>query len=268
MKMSPSTDRPRLGIIGGGRAAWAFGAAWQECGWPLAGIHLRAGSRSDVHERLAVESVSIARLAGSSDVILLAVPDDAIAGVAAQLPAGQSDRWVFHASGALTSEVLAPHVNRFSLHPLLALPVPAAPSPLRGALLVFEGDAETRSLPERLAEGCGARFLEVAKESKVLYHAAAVFASNYVATMLEISRELMKDSGLPADLEPFIGSLARSAVANWETQKGRARFTGPVARGDLDVIRRHIDALRERGDLAALYAALAKETAERLKNGS
>ncbi len=266
MNMSPSTDRPRLGIVGGGRAAWAFGSAWQECGWPIAGVSLRDGSRSELPRLLRTDTLPIDRLWSASDVILIAVPDSAIAEVSAGMPSGPGSPGVFHASGALTSDVLAPHENRFSLHPLLALPVVGDPDPLRNALLVYEGSEKARTLPEYLAAQCGGRLLEISRESKILYHAAAVFSSNYVATLLATSRALMKRAGLPADLEPWLGNLARSAIANWERQRGRSRFTGPVARGDLAIIRQHLDAMSDQPDLAALYSALAKETAEHIRD--
>lgn len=259
MNMSKS---PRLGIVGGGRAAWAFGSAWLAARWPIAGISLRDGSSSPVPHLLGAENLPAGKLAGQCDVILLAVPDTAIAPLAETFPAGPV---VFHASGALGSDVLSGHERRFSLHPLRALPVAGTPAPLRGALLVWEGTGDVRWIAERLAEASGCRLTDIDPEAKLLYHAAAVFSSNYVATLLDLSRALMSKTGMTADLEEALAALAHSAVTNWEERKGRERFTGPVARGDLDTVRRHIDALAaEDQEIASLYAALARHTALRI----
>ena len=259
MNMSNS---PRLGIVGGGRAAWAFGFAWRETGWPIAGISLRDGSASVVPGLLGIEMFSVAGLAARSDVLLLAVPDTAIAGLAASVSTGPA---LFHASGALASEILSPHERRFSLHPLRALPVAGTPAPLRGALLVWEGVSDVRWVAEGLADGSGCSLAEINPESKLLYHAAAVFSSNYVATLLDVSRMLMSQTGVNADLEEALAALAFSATSNWEQRKGRERFTGPVARGDLETVRKHIETLGAVDrEIASLYEALARQTASRI----
>src|SRR6185503_3637134 len=119
----------RLGIIGGGRAAWAYGSTWRRIGWPIAGIATR-GDRA-ITRLLDAPRRPVEDLAGA-DLILVAVTDQAIAEVAAQIPATKAVIW--HASGALTSVR-----GGFSLHPLRALPAVGEPADLRDTLLVFEG---------------------------------------------------------------------------------------------------------------------------------
>jgi predicted short-subunit dehydrogenase-like oxidoreductase (DUF2520 family) len=241
----------RLGILGGGRAAWAYGSAWKRIGWPLSGVWLRDASHSHIAELLQTARRDLADLASDSELLLIAVSDRAIGEVAAAIP--ETEALVFHASGALLSVR-----GGFSLHPLKSLPPVGAPSDLADTLLVFEG--EHRRTAKLLAAAIGARFAAVAPEQKALYHAAAVFGSNYVAAALEVAQRLMERAGVP-DVRADLGALARSAVDNWLAHEDERRFTGPAARGDEDVMGRHRAALRDEPELARLYDLLAAEIA-------
>ena len=239
----------RLGILGGGRAAWAFGSAWKRIGWPLAGVWLRDESRSHLPELLETSRVDLGDLAAQSELLLIAVSDRAIPECAVAIP--DTEALVFHASGALTAMR-----GGFSLHPLRALPPVGQPSDLEGTLLVFEGDHKRTA--KLIATAVGARFAEVAPHQKALYHAAAVFGSNYVAASLEIAQRLMERVGLE-DVREDLVALSLSAIDNWRSHTDARRFTGPAARGDEAVLRAHLDALRGDPELAQLYELLASE---------
>jgi predicted short-subunit dehydrogenase-like oxidoreductase (DUF2520 family) len=242
----------RLGIVGGGRAAWAFGSAWKRIGWPLTGVWLRDESHSRITELLATPRLDLDDLARDSELLLIAVSDRAIPDVAGAIP--ESEALVFHASGALPSLR-----GGFSLHPLKALPPVGTASDLEGTLLVFEG--QHRRTASLIAKAVGARFAEVSPEQKALYHAAAVFGSNYVAAVLDIAVELMDRAGV-ADTRDALVALAESAIENWRGHTDERRFTGPAARGDHEVMRRHLDALARDPELAKVYEILAARIAE------
>lgn len=233
----------RLGILGGGRAAWAFGSTWKRIGWPIDGAWLRAESRSELPELLGVPRKAIADI--DADLLLIAVSDRAIGEVAALIP-DDTRSIVFHASGSLASVR-----GGFSLHPLRALPPVGMPSDIGGALLVFEG--AHRDVGEHIAAEAGARFAEITAEGKARYHAGAVFGANYVAVMLEIGEELIGVAGARQDL----AELAHSAVDNWAAHRDARRFTGPAARGDHEVMERHLAALADSPELAEIYRLLA-----------
>src|SRR6059058_2472344 len=110
-----ATGNWRLGIAGGGRAAWAFGSAWRRIGWPIAGVWLREESRSAIADLLETPRRELAELADRSELLLIAVSDRAIEDVAERIP--DTNAILFHASGSLTSVR-----GGFSLHPLRALP--------------------------------------------------------------------------------------------------------------------------------------------------
>lgn len=241
----------RLGILGGGRAAWAFGSAWRRMGWPLSGVWLRNESHSHIAELLETARVDLTDLARDSELLLVAVSDRAIPEVAAMIP--ETDALIFHAAGALLSVR-----GGFSLHPLRALPPLGAPSDLEGTLLVFEG--EHRRTAKLITSAIGARFAEVSAENKPLYHAAAVFGSNYVAALLEISQRMMKEAGIE-QVRGDIAALAQSAIENWLRNEDARRFTGPAARGDLDVLAQHREVLRHDAQLTQIYDLLADQIA-------
>lgn len=237
----------RLGILGGGRAAWAFGSAWKRIGWPLSGVWLRDASHSHIAELLETSRQEMSDLARDSELLLVAVSDRAISEVATAVP--ETEALVFHASGALLSMR-----EGFSLHPLKALPPVGESSDLEGTLLVFEG--QHRRTAKLIAAAVGARFAEVSAEQKALYHAAAVFGSNYVAAMLDVAEGLMTRAGVDQARDDLI-ALAHSAIENWRRHHDASRFTGPAVRGDHEVIGRHLDALRDDPKLAQLYELLA-----------
>lgn len=239
----------RLGILGGGRAAWAFGSAWKRIGWPLSGVWLRDESHSHIAELLQTTRMDMPDLARDSELLLVAVSDRAIGEVAGAIP--ESEALVFHASGALLSVR-----GGFSLHPLKSLPPVGTPSDIENTLLVFEG--EHRRTAKLIAAAVGARFCEVAPEQKALYHAAAVFGSNYVAAALDVAERLMHQAGVDNAREDLV-ALARSAIENWRSHTDAKRFTGPAARGDREVMERHAAALRGDPQVARLYELLAEQ---------
>lgn len=241
----------RLGILGGGRAAWAFGSAWQRIGWPLSGVWLRDASTSRIAELLGTSRLDLSDLAAESELLLVAVSDRAIPECARAIP--ETDAIVFHASGALLSLR-----DGFSLHPLKSLPPVGEPSDLDKTLLVFEGGH--RHTAKLLAAAVGARFCEVAPEQKALYHAAAVFGANYVAAAVDIAERLMAQAGVTGVRDDLV-ALAHSALANWQRHSDGKRFTGPAARGDEEVMATHLAALRGEPQLAQLYELLAAEIA-------
>lgn len=238
----------RLGILGGGRAAWAYGSAWIRVGWPLAGVWLRPESRSQLPELLDTPRSTIEELAASSELILVAVSDRAVPEVLAQIP--DTEALLFHASGALPSPP-----DGFSLHPLKSLPPVGERSDLENTLLVFEG--KHRKTARLLAAAIGARFAEVTAAQKPLYHAAAVFGSNYVAAMLDIAESLINRAGVE-DARGDLAALARSAITNWSDYSDSRRFTGPAIRGDRETIGGHLQAIGDDAQVTAIYKLLAE----------
>jgi len=215
-------------------------------------IHvIGAGGRvgSAVSARLEERGVRLS--AEAPDLVLLCVPDRAIAEVAAALPAGP---WVAHVSGATPLSALDPHARRFGMHPLQSFSRARGPEQLDGAWAAITAEAEDAyGVGAWLAATLGLRPFELAEERRVAYHAGAAFASYYVVALRAAARSLFAAAGAPADaLDP----LVRSVV------DGGFELTGPIARGDWETVERHLELIRaERPELEELYLALAAATA-------
>ena len=214
----------RIQVIGSGRAGSAIAARLRERG-------------------LAVG-------ADAPELVLLCVPDSAIAEVAASVEPGP---WVAHVSGATPLAALAPHARRFSVHPLQTFTLARGPEQLDGAwgAVCAETD-DARAAGFELAETLGLRPFELDDSARTLYHAGAVFVSNYLVTLHRAAAMLFESAGAPPEaLEP----LMRRTIEN------DFELTGPISRGDWTTVEAHRAAIRAaRPELDDLYETLAGAT--------
>jgi predicted short-subunit dehydrogenase-like oxidoreductase (DUF2520 family) len=185
-----------------------------------------------------------------AELVLLCVPDSAIADVAAQIQPGP---WVAHVSGATPLSALARHERRFGLHPLQTFTRARGPEQLDGAWA-----AVTAETPEALEHGSwlagtlGLRPFELAEAARPLYHAGAAIASNYLVTLYRVASDLFEAAGAPP--EALVPLMRRTIENGFE-------LTGPIERGDWETVERHRRAIHEaRPDLEPLYDVLAKAT--------
>jgi predicted short-subunit dehydrogenase-like oxidoreductase (DUF2520 family) len=187
-----------------------------------------------------------------ADVVLLCVPDTAIADVARGLTPGRG--WVGHTSGATPLKALDPHERRFGLHPLQSFTQVRGAEQLDGTYAAITGEAdEARDVGFELARLLGLRAFELAEEDRALYHAGAAIASNYLVTLHDAAAEIFEEVGAPPDgLRPLMQGVIDSGF----------ELTGPIARGDWATVDRHFEAIRARKPkLEPLYRVLAEATA-------
>jgi predicted short-subunit dehydrogenase-like oxidoreductase (DUF2520 family) len=181
------------------------------------------------------------------DVVLLCVPDTAIRGVSQELAPGRA--WIGHVSGATPLAALDPHERRFSLHPLQTFDRSGEPTQLDGAWAAISGETtEALAVAHELAELLGLRPFELADGERTLYHAGAVFASNYLVTLQRAAVRL----GVPPEgLVP----LMRGTIDHG------FELTGPIARGDWATVEAHRRAIQaEHPELERVYETLAEAT--------
>lgn len=226
-------------IIGPGRAGTSLAAALSARGWDVVGF---LGRRHD-----------LADAAREVDVLVIATPDDAVAGVAAAV-VPSAGCTVVHLSGSLGLDVLAPHPLRAALHPLVPLPNAevGAARLCSGATFAVAGAPAARAMVESL----GGRLVEVADDDRAAYHAAACIAANHVVALLGQVERVAASVGL--DLEAFL-PLTRAAVDDVAELGPRAALTGPALRGDWATLSRHLDAL-PREERAGYQAGAALAT--------
>jgi predicted short-subunit dehydrogenase-like oxidoreductase (DUF2520 family) len=202
-------------------------------------------------ERVSTRTTGRELDVGDADLVLLCVPDRAIAEVAAAIPSGP---WVAHMSGASTLAALDPHERRFSAHPLQTFTLARGPEQLDGAWAAVSGESEeARGAGFALARLLGLEPFELDDEERPLYHAAAAIASNYLVTIHWAAAELFRAADAPPEaLEP----LMRRTIENG------FELTGPISRGDWETVERHLAEIRNRRpQLEPMYRALADVTA-------
>jgi predicted short-subunit dehydrogenase-like oxidoreductase (DUF2520 family) len=170
---------------------------------------------------------------------------------------------VLQASGSADPAGFAPlradGVACGTFHPLVPLARPElAPRLLRGAWVGIDGDVDAQRAASALADRVGARALHIPAGEKGRYHAAAVFASNFPTVLAAVAERLLASAGVPAaEAGPAVRHLLSSAAANLAGGDTALALTGPVVRGDVDTVRRHVEALAATPEVLALYRALS-----------
>jgi len=185
------------------------------------------------------------------ELVIICVPDEAISDVAADINTGP---WMTHVSGATSLAALAPHTRRFGLHPLQTFTRSRGAEQLDGAWAALTAESpEAESRAVWLATALGLQPFVIADSDRVIYHAGAVVASNYLVTIYRAASRLLATAGAPAEA---LVPLMRQTIAN------NFELTGPIERGDTATVEAHMAEITRRApELAEMYRALAAITA-------
>lgn len=257
-----------VAVVGAGRVGTALAVLLARAGHRIVAVAGGAATSERAARFLpgtpVVPSTEAAR---GAEVVLIGTPDDRIEGVCAELARagvvgpGQS---VAHLSGATGLGALAPArtagADVLSIHPLQTLPdVEAALRRIPGSAVAVTALGEPAyALGEGLAADIGGRPFRLADEAKPLYHAAAVFASNYLFVITAIGEELLRRAGVEEPLDK-LAPLLRATVENIVDMGPGHALTGPAVRGDAGTVARHLEVLSERApETVGAYVALAR----------
>jgi predicted short-subunit dehydrogenase-like oxidoreductase (DUF2520 family) len=261
----------RLSIIGAGQAGRGLGLAFRAAGAEIECVFSRRAARARETARAlgaARSSDDLKDAARGAGLVIVAVPDAAIEAVAASLEP-DAGAVVAHTCGAAGAEAVAA-VRRHgafagAMHPLRSFADPErAARGFEGTACAIDGDPPAR---ERLREAVALLRgvpLEVRDGGKPLYHAGAVFASNYLVAALEAALRLFEAAGVPRrDAAAPLAALAEGTLANVRAIGVPAALSGPVERGDDGTVRRHLEALgRHAPGLVPAYEALGRLACE------
>ncbi len=259
-------ERPVTGIIGAGAVGLALGIALDRAGWPVQAVASRDAARRDrFRDALGARVRAFAEptaLVDDVELVILAVPDDVVAPLAAtlRLYAGQA---IVHTSGVLGADALAPALGAGSqaggFHPLVAFAdLERALASLPGATVAIEGDDDLVAHLADMAEAIGAVPVRLVAGSKAAYHAAAVMAAGGVVALLDVIREIAAATGLDeAGALRIYLPLVEQTIANARALGVAGSLTGPAPRGDAGTIGLHLAALDTDAAAAkAVYRAL------------
>jgi len=258
-----------IGLIGPGRAGVGLALALTQAGYSVS-LHGRHQKKLPPPLTMTVGDGSTPPpWVGETDVVILTVRDDAITPLAASLGkarAIQERHVVLHLSGVQGQEALGPLVSSRaalgSFHPLQTIVEPElTPARLKGAWAAVEGMPRAVAAGEQIAQQLGMRPFTIATKAKPIYHAGAVFASNYLVVVEAIAQRLLRHAGLSdADAWKALRPLVEGTFENLSRHEPREAMTGPVVRGDTATIVRHIESLAV--DDAKLYRALGRAALE------
>ena len=255
-----------VAIVGAGRVGTAVGVLLLAAGHTVTAVSGRDATRIRVAEFLpGVPVVDPALAVTGATVVVVAVPDDELASVTAEIaPRCRRGTWVAHCSGALGLDVLeaarAAGARRLAVHPLQTFPdVRRAIEELPGcAAAVTADDEEGYAVGEAIARDLGARPFRLADDARPLYHAAAVLASNDLVALSGLAARAFEVAGVPDPAAAML-PLQRATVDNVGRLGPAPALTGPIVRGDAGTVDRNLAALSARlPEAVNAYVVLAR----------
>jgi predicted short-subunit dehydrogenase-like oxidoreductase (DUF2520 family) len=256
----------RVLIIGAGQVGRGLFRAFRSSGVDVLGLHGRRPSG------FTTSSGALPAVLAQANTVIVAVReeqiDDALADLVSERGSGSRGRLapgtvLLHTSGSAEPEWI-PRLPDYGLgggtfHPLVPFANPdRAPELLKRSWIGIDGDDQARATSRRLAGHIGARTLEIPPGGKGAYHAAAVISSNFPVVLASIAADVLASLGIPErSAQQAVHSLMEGAVANLSDVSPAEALTGPVARGDADVVLKHLSALRGDAEARAVYKRLS-----------
>jgi len=243
----------KLGFIGAGTVGTALSVRLSSKGYRVAAV----SSRSQTSARNLAQAISGCRafnsnqeVADTAELIFITTPDDAIAPVVSQIQWHAGQR-VVHCSGADSTDILEPakrlgaQVGVF--HPLQTFAsVSQAMENMPGSTFVIEAEEPLLSILKDMANALDGNWVELKASDKVIYHAAAVIACNYLVTLVKLATDLWQTFSIPShQATQVLLPLLRGTINNIDAIGIPQCLTGPIARGDTGTIKKHLKALQK-----------------------
>ncbi len=259
----------KLGFIGAGTVGTALSVRLSSKGYQVVAV----SSRSQNSAKNLAQAISGCRafnnnqdVADAAELIFITTPDDAIAPVASQIQwhAGQS---VVHCSGADSTDILEP-VRKLGaqvgvFHPLQTFAsVSQAIENISGSTFALEAEEPLLNTLKEMANALDGNWVELKSGDKVIYHAAAVIACNYMVTLVKLASDLWQTFNVsPHQATQALLPLLRGTINNIDTVGIPRCLTGPIARGDTGTVKKHLKALQEKAPaILSTYRELALQT--------
>jgi len=270
--------KPRIAIVGPGRLGSALAVELRRAGYRVSEIVSGASASSRRKARLLARQVHANwRAEGTrcdADVIWFCVPDREIARAAGRL-AGTVDlkgKIALHSSGALGSDELSELRRRgaavASVHPLMTFVNRSVPS-LKGVPFALEGDAAALRVAARIARDLGGEVFFISKKEKLAYHAWGAFLAPLFVSLLVTGEQVAGAAGLSkVDARRKMLPIVRQTLANYAKLGPAGALSGPIVRGDAEVVRGHLKELRKIPAAGEVYVALTRAALRYLPAGN
>lgn len=260
-----------IGIISAGRVGAVLGAALGRAGHTIVAAHARSEESIERAEVLlpGVPLQDVEEIVRTCELVLLALPDRELPGLVeglAKAGAWQPGHLVVHTAGSMGVEVLAPAAAMgalgLAIHPAMTFTGTSLDlSRLVDCPFAVSGPATILPVAQALVTEIEGIPFEVPSERRALYHAALAHGGNHVVTVVTQAMRMLEEAGIDdpgAFLGPLVGASVDGALRSRE-----ALLTGPVVRGDVPTIEKHVDVLSEYPDVLSTYRAIASATADR-----
>jgi len=246
----------RIGFIGAGKVGLAFGAYLFQKGFNVVGYYSRRHESGLKGTKLTKGTTftKIKELVKSSDIIFITTNDDEIANVCNSLVDNnilKKGQIIVHMSGASSSKILERAKEKgcyiYSMHPLQSFAdVNKAIDDLSNTVFSLEGDEENIEILERILKKTCNKYFKLTCDQKALYHVAACAMSNYIVTLIDYGLTILNSIGIDSEegYKAFY-PLIKGSIDNIYNLGTQAALTGPIARGDIETINKHIDVLKE-----------------------
>jgi len=268
MSRKPSA-KPRVTFVGAGNLANALALSLCEAGYEIDQIVSRGHPASLRRARRLAREVgataaTISRARIQSEVVWFCVPDRAIASAAKSMAAGAdwTGKVALHSSGALASDELTALRSGgaaiASVHPLMTF-VPGSRPSLAGVPFAVEGDSTAVRVVRRIVKRFGGHAYSIQKGEKAAYHTWGTFVSPLLTALLVTSEHVAAVAGIERKTaKKMMLPIVRQTVANYAAFEAAQAFSGPIIRGDIETVKRHLHTLRKLPVTRDVYLALAR----------
>lgn len=265
--------KPTFAIIGCGKVGMALGKYLADAGYKPVGFSSRSMvSAKRIEKVVGGEGICFEspwEAAKDAGIVFITTPDHAIEELCRIIVKNRGIRKnavVLHCSGALSSTILSSihscQAAAGSMHPLQSFAAENSKNPFNKIMVAVEGDEDACRAAQTIATDLGAQPFMIRTDGKTLYHAAAVVASNYLVTLMDLSFKLIAASGVSeSDAYNVLKPLIKGTLANIENVGIPDALTGPIARGDVKIVEKHVAAIRAvSSDLLKQYKMLGAAT--------
>lgn len=256
-------------LIGAGNLAQALGPALKAAGYRIEVVAGRNRVESQrrarlLARRLGAKWCSVEQVKPTSDVVWLLHTDDALATTAQILAraTGWRGKMALHSSGALSSDVLQPlkkaGAHTASLHPMMTF-VAGTSLEMSKVPFAVEGDRAALAAAKQIVRSLHAEIFPIRKSAKVLYHALGSFSSPMIVATLVTAERVGRAAGLSLpQTRKVMAAILQQTLKNYMERGPAAAFSGPIKRGDLETVRRHLRALKRVPEAGEIYRALVR----------
>jgi len=265
----PAKAKPRIAIVGAGNLASALAVSLRAAGYTIEQVIARGQAASLRRARrlareVGASAVAVRRAQIRAPIIWFCVPDGAIAGAAASLSgaADWSGKVALHSSGALTSDALTALRTRgaavASVHPLMTF-VRGSRSSLAEVPFAIEGDPQAVRAARAIVRDLKGHSFTIRKAQKEAYHAWGMFASPLLTALLAATERVAGAAGVSRkDARQRMLPILTQTLANYSRLGAPRAFSGPIARGDVATVEKHLKVVQKASGAREVYVALAR----------